>query len=350
MKGKASIKTISELTGFSSATVSNALRNKRGVSRETVEIILKAARETGYLSESRVESIRLVIYKAGGEVVNDSPFFASLIAGVEEESRNSGYETVFYNLRREDPEYEERLEELLNDPSSALLILATELSPEEAKAFLKARSPVVMLDNWYEELPFNAVLIDNTDAALKAVSYLASMGHREIGYLQSSYPIKNFYYRSEGYRRALHENGLSCSPEQIFRLRPSMEGACEDMAAALLKKPKLPTAFFADNDIIALGAVRALQQAGFRVPEDVSVVGFDDLPFCAISDPPLTTIRVYNRQMGCAAVRRLLELMRKDEGEAYKAKIQICSSFVERGSVLDRRTLQKSEAAPENPE
>ena len=86
MKGKASIKTISELTGFSSATVSNALRNKRGVSRETVEIILKAARETGYLSESRVESIRLVIYKAGGEVVNDSPFFASLIAGVEEES------------------------------------------------------------------------------------------------------------------------------------------------------------------------------------------------------------------------------------------------------------------------
>ena len=70
--------------------------------------------------------------------------------------------------------------------------------------------------------PFNAVLIDNTDAALKAVSYLASMGHREIGYLQSSYPIKNFYYRSEGYRRALHENGLSCSPEQIFRLRPSI--------------------------------------------------------------------------------------------------------------------------------
>ena len=102
--------------------------------------------------------------------------------------------------------------------------------------------------------------------------------------------------------------------------------------------------------MIALGAVRALQQAGFRVSEDVSVVGFDDLPFCAISDPPLTTIRVYNRQMGCAAVRRLLELMRKDEGEAYKAKIQICSSFVERGSVLDRRTLQKSEAAPENPE
>ena len=95
MREKASIKTISEITGFSSATVSNALRNKRGVSRETAEIILKAARDMGYLSDSRIENIRLVIYKAGGEVVNDSPFFSSLIAGVEEESRNSGYETVF---------------------------------------------------------------------------------------------------------------------------------------------------------------------------------------------------------------------------------------------------------------
>ena len=338
MREKASIKTISEITGFSSATVSNALRNKRGVSRETAEIILKAARDMGYLSDSRIENIRLVIYKAGGEVVNDSPFFSSLIAGVEEESRNSGYETVFYNLSREDPEYGLRLEELLNDPSSALLILATELDPEEAKVFLKARAPVVMLDNWYEELPFNAVLIDNTDAAFKATAYLASVGHKQIGYLQSSFSIKNFYYRGEGYRRALHENGIPFQPEYVFRLRPSMEGSCEDMAAALLKKPKLPTAFFADNDMIALGAVRALQQAGIRVPEDVSVVGFDDLPFCAISDPPLTTIQVYNRQMGCAAVRRLLECIQKEDGEnGYKAKIQICSSFVERKSVADIR-------------
>ena len=114
---------------------------------------------------------------------------------------------------------------------------------------------------------------------------------------------------------------------------PSMEGACADMEALLQREPDLPTAFFADNDMIALGAIRALKQNGYNVPGDVSVVGFDDLPFCAISSPPLTTIKVYNREMGSAAVRRLMELVKY--GDSYCTKVQVRSSFVERDSVRD---------------
>ena len=112
-----------------------------------------------------------------------------------------------------------------------------------------------------------------------------------------------------------------------------MEGAYADMTSLLQTEPDLPTAFFADNDMIALGAVRALQQNGYQVPGDVSVVGFDDLPFCAISNPPLTTIKVYNREMGRAAVRRLVEMAK--HGADYCTKIQVRSSFVERESVRD---------------
>lgn len=209
---KANIKKISELTGFSPATVSNALNNKRGVNKETAEKIRQTAREIGYLAEWHVSSIKLVMYRASGAIVNDSPFFSSLVAGVEAEARNFGFDTLVCNLYQHAADYDSQVEELVNDPSSALLILATELDSQEAAHFQEALAPVVMLDNWYEDLNFNAVLIDNTDAASAAVRYLIEKGHRKIGHLKGSYGIKNFYYREEGYIRTLRENGLECDP------------------------------------------------------------------------------------------------------------------------------------------
>lgn len=330
---RVNIKKLSELTGFSQATVSNALNNKRGVSKETAEKVLKVARETGYLSECRVSGIKLVVYKTSGAVVNDSPFFSSLIAGVEAEGRNYGFDTLVYNLAKDAPDYEERMRELCSDPSRALLILATVLEEEEARRFEEAVAPVVMLDNWYRDLDFSAVLIDNSAAAGQAVEYLIQKGHKKIGHLKGSYGINNFLFREEGYLRALHENGLEFDPEYTFCLTPSMEGACADMSGILQKEPDLPTAFFADNDMIALGAIRALLQNGYQVPEDVSVVGFDDLPFCAISNPPLTTVKVHNYHMGIAAVRCLMELVK--DGMPCCVKMEIRSSFIQRDSVRD---------------
>ena len=110
-----------------------------------------------------------------------------------------------------------------------------------------------------------------------------------------------------------------------------MDGAYHDMLAYLKTSPKLPTAYFADNDIIAFGAMKALQESGVRIPEDVSIVGFDDMPFCSVTSPTLTTIRVFKQEMGCMAVRRLLEKMKSKSKVC--SKIQICTEFVERESV-----------------
>lgn len=332
---KANIKTISEMTGFSTATVSNALNNKRGVNRETADKILKAAREIGYLDSPRIDRVKLVTYIENGTVVNDSPFFSRLMAGVEAECRQLGVDTVSYHLERSDPGYESYLQELLNDPSSALLVLATEMDGTEAARLQEAVAPVVILDSWYEDQPFDAVLIDNADAAYKAVSHLIGMGHTRIGHLQGRFQIKNFYYRRQGYLRAMSEHGLTIDPAYTLSLSTGMEGSCADMSAILEKGPELPTAFFADNDMIALGAMRALQQAGYSVPRDISLVGFDDLPFCAISSPPLTTVRVHNYEMGRAAVRRLMELV--SLGGEYSTKTQVTSALVLRDSVRDLR-------------
>lgn len=328
---KATIRTISKMTGFSPATVSNALSGKRGVNKNTVERILHVAREIGYTAETKITQIKLVLYREKGSVVNDSPFFSMLFSGIEMGCRECGYAFSICNLDRMEHNFSSKLMEIISDMSSALIVLATEMGLEEAKEFQKALTPVVILDNWYEELSLDSVLIDNTDAVYKAVKYLILKGHKRIGYLRGNYEIKNFYYRKQGYLRALRECGLAYNPEHTYSLSPNMKDAYRDLLSILQTEPELPTAFIADNDMIALGAARALQQAGYEIPKDISLIGFDDLPFCAISNPPLSTIRVFNNELGYAAVHRLVELIQY--GKRYCAKIQVRSMFMERDSV-----------------
>lgn len=330
---KISIKTISELTGFSQATVSNALNNKRGVNKETAEKIIEVAKKHGYLSGSKIDNIKIVIYKKSGIIVSDTPFFTALIDGMETESRNAGFQTTLCNLDQRHPDFEQTRSQLLSDPTCAIVLLATEMDEADIIPFLNCRAPLVVLDNWFDESTFDAVLISNTDCVCAAVKYLIRNGHREIGYLRGSIRIKNFYYREKGYERALCDAGLALNPSYAFSLTPTIEGAYDDMLTLLKGKPQLPTAFVADNDIIALGAMRALQECGYAIPQDVSVIGFDDLPFGAISYPALTTIRVHKHEMGRIAVRRLIEVIQNNS--LINTKVLVCNTFIERSSVRD---------------
>lgn len=328
---KARISEISRISGFSPATVSNALNSKKGVNPETAEKILKIAQECGYFSKAKITHIKFVIFKNSGLVLSNAPFFDSLIAGVVNESKKNGYETTIVHLDKGAPDFQLNLHELLNDGKSAVLLLATEGTEEDIQMFRSVTCPLVVMDSWFEKATFNSVLIDNTESVFQAVKYMIQKGHREIGYLMSSVRIKNFVYRKRGYVQALMSSGLTQRKEYLFSLRPTMDGAYHDMEALLAKSPRLPTAFFAENDIVALGAMKALQKYGYRVPEDVSMIGFDDIQFCSISEPPLTTIRVFKEDMGRIAVNRLIELIRSESN--VKTKITICTEFVERDSV-----------------
>jgi DNA-binding LacI/PurR family transcriptional regulator len=328
---KTSIKQLSEMTGFSSATISNALNNKKGVNKQTSDLILKAAVEAGYVNDAKITSIRFIVYRKHGRVVADTPFFAGLISGVENECRACGYDTVIVHLDKTDENFYKLLDQILKDRTTANMVLATEFSEKDAEPFKKAACPVIMLDCWFEDMSFDAVIIDNTDSVYNSASYLIKNGHEKIGYLKSSTPIKNFYYREIGYRRAMTRAGLQINPNYTVSLTPSMDGSYRDMSAYLEKHKDLPTAFCADNDNIALGACKALQEHGYHIPKDISIIGFDDMPFCEISSPPLTTIRVFKQEMGAFAVRRLVSVIKS--GSTIKTKTQICTEFVERESV-----------------
>lgn len=333
---KVNIKQISDVTGFSAATISNALNGKRGVNKDTAEQIFTVAKRLGYVTEKKINKIKLVVCKKTGDVVTDTPFFLDLLAGMERTGREFGYDTVVTNLSLSDAE---EIEQLKREVTTGVILLATELSEEDMKQFDDCEAPLVVIDSWYDNMKYDSVLISNTDSVCQAVEYLFDKGHERVGYLKGTDRITNFYYRQLGFERAHQKRKKPLHSEYDVEIRPMADIAYQDMKQYLERMKKksedlhtvLPTAYFADNDIIAIGALKALQEAGIRVPEDVSLIGFDDMPFCEMSSPKLTTIRVFKQEMGMIAVKRLLEHLA--EAKVINTKIQVCTQFIERESV-----------------
>ena len=328
---KVSVKKISEITVFSPATVSNALNYKKGVNAETSAKIFKVAQDLGYFEENHIRKVKFVMFKRDGSVVEDSPFFIQLISGVEQECRACGMEMQLCNLDKRDPGYQEQAKWIMNDKASAVILLGTEMVDSDINLIRGMTCPFIVIDYWKEDMSFDAMLINNADSARMATEYLIANGHKEIGYLQGKFRIKPFRSRSAGYQTALQKAGLHLNKDYVFTMSTTIDGAYEDMKQYLSKKAKLPTAFFSDNDMIALGAMKAMAEFGIRIPEDVSIVGFDDLTFSSISYPPLTTLRVPKQEMGRAVVRRLRDMLKDNDG--IKLKMQMCTQFIERESV-----------------
>lgn len=332
---KPSVRKISEITGFSPATVSNALNGKRGVNKETAEHILQVAQELGYTANhQKLKSIKFVLFRRNGHIIDDSPFHPAVIEGVEEAAKANGLDTIFIRLNYGAPDFDAQVKNIVSDPNGGVILLATEMQEEDFQLFRRCKSPLILLDGWSERYPFNGVLINNQDSARRAVEYLIEKGHRDIGYIRGSFRIKAFCARELGYRQTVLEHDLPLNPDWTITVGTKTESSYVDMLAWLERGQALPTAFFADNDLMAFGVIRALKEKGIRVPEDVSIVGFDDLPYCTVSSPALTTILVHKRSMGWEAVRRLLTMM--EEPSSCKFKIESCTDFVERDSVRQR--------------
>ncbi len=327
---KVNMKQISEITGVSTATVSNALNYKRGVNADTAARVIKVAQELGYFDESRITKVKFVTFKRNGSVVEDTPFFPLMLTGIEQECRENGMDMIMTSLDMRDADYEEQVRNLLNDKTSAIVMLGTEMIAEDVQLLKKITSPFIVVDYWNGDMSFNTVQINNEDSVRYATRYLIKRGHTEIGYLKGDFRITPFKDRGVGYRSAMRHAGIPIREEYTFVVGTTIDTACVKMEDHLRRGVKLPTAFIADNDLIALGAMKAMTENGIRIPEDVSIIGFDDLPFAAVASTPLTTLYVPKQEMGKIVARRLREIIK---GTSATAKIQVSTTFVERESV-----------------
>jgi LacI family transcriptional regulator len=307
----------------SPSAVSLALNNKPGISAEVKKKIISIAMNLGYRNMNPVQypvngniTIRLLKIAKHGHIVNErhNPFITEYLEGIETETKKRRYklEVSFFD--------KVPVEEIVSGQKEAaadgLIVLGTELNAHELTFFAALKQPVVFIDTYFPLSVFDCVDMDNVDGVFKAVQYLYSNGHRNIGLVKSSLETRNFLMREHGFREALEYFSLPVQEKLIRGVDPTFDGAANDMGKYLEKSGGLPSAFFCMNDIIAYGCIKALRNAGLKVPDDVSIIGFDDLPSSSLSEPHLTTIRVSTQRIGSRAVEKLSERIISHSQEA----------------------------------
>jgi LacI family transcriptional regulator len=305
---------IARAAEVSPSAVSLALNNKTGVSTELRQKIVAIAATMGYndvftgqyyINENI--TIRLLKIAKHGHIVNDrhNAFITEYLEGIETAAKKRKYklEVSFFNRVS--------IEEIAASQKEAdvggFIVLGTELNDHELAFFSSLRKPIVFIDTYFPLSMYDCIDMDNVDGVFKAVQHLYNAGHRSIGLVKSSYETRNFKMRDFGFREAMEYFSLPVQEKFITGVDPAFDGSIRDMGKYLDRSKALPTAFFCMNDIIAYGVIKALRNHGFRVPEDISIIGFDDLPSSSLSEPPLTTIRVSTQQIGRRALEKLSE-------------------------------------------
>lgn len=341
-------KDIAERLGVSASSVSLAMNGKPGISVETRNKILAEAGRMGYSVPKKptftsTQNIRYVIFLEGGATVKETSFYSIILQGIEAKAKEYGY-NVLVSYFYSGGDWADQISAVCSD-AAGLIILATEVEDRHIeKAYKygmeKINIPIVMVDNATSMVDVDCVVSDNLRGAYKAVSHLFDKGHHDVGYLRSKSRIDNFDERQVGVLKARKERTAGDqTPIQIIDVGISSEQAYKDMCAWLDAGGKPLSAFFADNDIIAAACIRALKSKGYRVPEDISIVGFDDMPICTMIDPTLTTIRVMKEQMGMTAIEILHQRILNGSDLLASQKVGVCRTIistclVERDSVI----------------
>ena len=332
------IREIAKQAGVSPATVSLVLNSKPNVNRETRARVTILLEENGYHIKEKADtpkaesSLLFLRYKSGADRLESRDDFGADHGRCKTEANALGYALSFASTDSE------RLASVLAESAqtyAGVVVFGTELDDQDAELLCHASVPLCVTDTRLPLYPVHTVSINNYGAVYEALRYLNQQGHMKIGYLHSTVQTGEIPDREISYHNAMHLLGLEVDPAFTYELDPFLNTAYKQMSAALEQSPELPTAFIADNDMLALGAMQALQQHGIRVPDDVSLIGFDDSHMSSLANPPLTTIRVPKQTMGSAAVRQLHHIITnpKDK-EIYK--FQLGAELLERSSVMRR--------------
>ncbi len=298
------LKDIAELVGVSPATVSLALNNKPGVSEQTRQTIIDLAQQSGYSKKFNKKNIMFIKYIGDGAAVeHNGDFVARIIDAIEETASRMGYVLVIKNIQS--GELEREIRALCFDEVVGTILLATEVEDIQGTLLESIPVPLVAVDNMFETNDIDSVVMDNYGGIYSAVEHLYKLGHREIGYIDSTIRFSNFDQRREGFYRALEKFNLKVDEKYMYYIQANLQGAYCDMQESLKEGRMLPTAFVAANDTVAIGAIKALKEKGIDIPNQISFVGFDDIPFCRVLEKNLTTMNVDKEQLGEEAVKLL---------------------------------------------
>jgi len=309
------IYTVAEKAGVSIATVSRVLNNSPKVKEETRAKVLRVMEELGYqpsasargLALNKTEIIALIFPDISG------PFYSEVIRGVESEVSQHNYNLLIYGTYGKASSA--RFLRLLPTRVDGLILMTRSVEDEYIFYLHQRHIPFVLLDREIDEIEADCILTNNVDGAYKAVEHLLQHGYQQVAFISGPADSPDSNARFEGYRQALQNHGLPLRPQLVEQGDFLQPGGHQAMSR-LLDQANLPLAVFVANDEMAIGAIEAVRGRGLSVPDDVAIIGFDDIQMAPYVQPPLTTVRQPIREFGVLAVQMLLRRINDPEAEA----------------------------------
>ena len=312
-KRKATVYTVAEHAGVSIATVSRTLAGSRKVSPATRQRVMQAIEDLNFepnpsarrLAYMKTETIALVFPDISG------PFYSTVIRGVEQEAGRHNHNVLIYGTHGK--EGSGRYLRTLSSKVDGLIIMARSIDEDSLLSLERQGVPFVLLGHSNGQLQCSTISVDNDAGAYKAAVHLLGHGHQQIGIITGPENSPDSKGRLQGYKRALLDAGISLQQNMVVPGNFEYEGG-QIAIHKLLEGNFPPTAILAANDEMAIGAIDAAQQRGLRVPEDLAVIGFDDIQMSALTHPPLTTVRQPMQLLGEEAVKLLFGRLNNSNG------------------------------------
>ena len=343
VEGKITIQKVAELAGTSVSTVSRVLSNPwYPVADETREKVIQAVKNSGYESSSGSRYSKKALNQDIGVILPNfsNPFYSQVILGLEKEFKNSGFNLLVYNSLR-DSNYEYILLKSLQQKGIERVIISSFMQDSKRlKTFTERGMKLIFLDQKVADME-NYIRFEYREGAYIAIKYLYELGHRNFGLAMT--PLIRWSRREIllGFKSALEDLGLSYSEEMILSANNDWESEIEEdlsydiksgmmKARELLRKAPQTTALLCVNDMVAFGLIQELQRHDVAVPQDVSVIGFDDIPFAAMFTPALTTIRCSGIEIGQLAAQLLKQQITGNIESGFDMKL--AARLIERKS------------------
>jgi LacI family repressor for deo operon, udp, cdd, tsx, nupC, and nupG len=325
-----SIKDIAKAAGVSHSTVSRALADSSLVAAETKQRIHLLAKEMGYspsaiargLVTKRTHTVGLVVTTIA------DPFVSGVVRGLEETASDNGYSVILCDSNAEPQREITAVRTLREKRVDGIIVTASRVGNLYLPMLEEVEVPIVLINNQREGRYVYSVATDNVHGGEMATSHLLELGHKRIGYIAGPKGAISSLDRLEGYKRALQVHNIEFTDSLVSSGNGCPDGGEKGMRQ-LLAPPLPPTAVFCYNDMTAVGAMAEAKQTGFRVPQDISVVGFDDIAFAAYLDPPLTTVAQRKYEMGQMAMGMLLDILAREDAVS---DITLRGRLVVRGS------------------
>ncbi|MGA2170956.1 MAG: LacI family DNA-binding transcriptional regulator [Terracidiphilus sp.] len=315
----ANMKEIAKMARVSLGTVSHVLNNS-AVVREPVRLrVLEAVQAAGYQPSQLARGLRRDKTNMIGMIIPDitNPFFPAVVRGAEDVAFSNGYRLILCNTDNDHSKELVHLNELRTYLPAGLIVIPSNFSDltTQAESYRRAGTGVVCIDRLPKNWSGDSVTADNEEGANNATRCLLQFGHTKLATITGPLHLTNAKERLDGFKRAMREARLHLAPEYVQETTFDKQGGYSKTLVLLRLIPR-PTAIFAGNDMIALGALLAIREAGLRCPEDISLIGFDDLDLAETTNPSLSSVSQSGYQLGTTAARILLDRLEGDKGPA----------------------------------